>query len=183
VLPALGLAALVSATTIPVVAGTLERARTVAGAQFLAARIGQAQIEALRRGAYVALRFEVDEADTVLQLFADGNGNGVSTAEISQGIDVAIGPAERLGAHARGVGVRINQRVLDPGGSQWLAAGSDALRIGSSGLLSCAPSGSMTGGTIFVAALRGPQLAVRLTGSTGRARVLRFEPWHGTWMP
>ena len=108
---------------------------------------------------------------------------GIATADIAAGIDVAIGPAERLGAHAHGVSVRINQRVLDPGGSQWLAAGSDALRIGSSALLSCAPTGGLTGGTIFVASQRGPQLAVRLTGSTGRARVLRFEPGRSTWLP
>jgi hypothetical protein len=183
VLPALSLAALVSATTIPVVAGALERERTITGAQFLAARIGQAQIEALRRGVSVALRVELEEADTVLRMFADGNGNGISTIEIASGIDVPIGPAERLGAHAHGVSARINQRVLDAGGTRWLDAGSDPLRIGPTGLVSCSPTGSMTSGTIYVASLGGPQMAVRLTGSTGRARVLRFEPAHVAWVP
>jgi Tfp pilus assembly protein FimT len=177
------LAALVSATTVPLVAGTLERERTITGAQFVAARIGQAQIEALRRGVSVALRVNAGDTDAVLQMFADGNGNGISTAEITSGIDAAIGPAERLAAHARGVSLRINQRVLDAAGTRWLDAGSDAVRIGSTALVSCSPTGSLTSGTLYVAATEGPQMAVRLTGSTGRVRVLRFDPATVAWMP
>lgn len=183
VLPALALLALVSATAIPVVAGTLERERTIAGARFVAARIVQAQLEALRRGAAVALRFEVAPGGASLQLFLDRNGNGVSTSDIANGIDIPIAPADEIGVHAQGVSIRINQRVLDAGGTQWLDAGSDPLRIGSSSFLSCSSTGSLNGGTIYVAAARGPQMAVRVTGSTGRVRVLRFEPSSGAWMP
>ena len=183
VLPALALAALVSAIAIPVVAGTLDRERTIAGTQFLAARIAQAQLEALRRGGSVALRITVEDSDAVLQMFADGNGNGISTADITSGIDTPIGPAERLAAHATGVAVRINQRILDAGGTRWLDAGSDALRIGSTSFLSCSSTGSVTSGTIYIAATRGPQMAVRVTGSTGRIRVLRFEPSSAAWVP
>jgi len=183
VLPALSLAVLVSATTIPVVAGALERERTIAGAQFLAARIAQAQLESLRRGVSVALRVDLQQADAAFQMFADGNGNGISTADITTGLDVPIGPSERLGAHAQGVAVRINQRVLDISGSQWLDSGSDPLRIGSTRLVSCSPTGTLTSGTIYVASPRGPQMAVRLTGSTGRVRVLRFEPARAAWVP
>jgi Tfp pilus assembly protein FimT len=183
VVAALSLAALVSASTIPVVAGTLERERTIAGAHFVAARIGQAQMEALRRGVSVALRVDVQGDDAVLQMFADGNGNGISTAEITAGTDAPIGPAERVGVHASGVSLRINQRVIDAGGTRWLEAGTDPLRIGSTALVSCSPTGSLTSGTLYVAATRGPQMAVRLTGTSGRVRVLRFDPAAVTWLP
>jgi Tfp pilus assembly protein FimT len=183
VLPALAVASLVSATTIPVVAGALERERTVLGAQYVAARVAHAQLEALRRGASVALLMDVGDRDTTLQMFADGNGNGVSRADIVGGIDRPVGPPDRLAVHAHGVYLRINQRVPDPGGTGWLDAGSDPLRIGPTPLVSCSPTGSLTSGTIYVASAGGPQMAVRITGSTGRVRVLRFEPSLGTWMP
>jgi Tfp pilus assembly protein FimT len=183
VLPALALAALVSATTIPVVAGTLEHERAWLGAHYLAARIAHAQLEALRRGVFVAIRIELGTADAALQMFADGNGNGVLTSDIEDGLDLPIGPADSIGAHARDVSVRLNQRVLDAGGSTWLDSGSDPLRLGPTSLISCSPTGSLTGGTVYVAATRGPQLAVRITGSTGRVRVVGYEPATGQWRP
>jgi len=183
VLPALALAALVSATTIPVVAGTLEHERAWLGAQYLAARLAHAQLEALRRGVFVAVRIELGAADATLRMFADGNGNGVLTSDIEDGLDLPIGPADSIGAHARDVALRLNQRVLDPGGGIWLDSGSDPLRIGPTSLISCSPTGSLTSGTVYVAAARGPQLAVRITGSTGRVRVLRYEPATARWHP
>jgi Tfp pilus assembly protein FimT len=183
VLPALALAALVSATTIPVVAGTLERERAWLGAHYLAGRLAHAQLEALRRGVFVAVRIELGAADATLQMFADGNGNGVLSADIEDGLDPPIGPSDSIGAHARDVSIRLNQRVLDAGGSIVLDPGSDPLRIGPTSLISCSPTGSLTGGTVYVAAIRGPQLAVRITGSTGRVRVLHYEPVTGQWRP
>ena len=183
VLAALALAALVSAATIPVVAGTLERERAWIGAQYLAGRLAHAQLESLRRGVSVALRIDLGEADASWQMFADGNGNGVLTSDIEDGIDLPIGPADSIGAHAKGVSVRLNQRVPDAGGSVWLEAGSDPLRIGSTSLLSCSPTGSLTGGTVYVASSRGPQMAIRITGSTGRMRVLRYDSVTGQWRP
>jgi hypothetical protein len=104
-------------------------------------------------------------------------------ADILGGIDRPVGPRDRLGVRAHGVQLRINQRVPDPGGAGWLDSGSDPLRIGPTPLVSCSPTGSLTSGTIYVASAGGPQMAVRLTGSTGRVRVLRFEPSQATWMP
>lgn len=183
VLPALAIAALLSATTIPVVAGALARERAALAARYVATRVAQAQLESLKRGVAVALRVDVGESDASLQLFADGNGNGVLRSDIDGGIDPALGPPERLGVRAQGVSVRINQRVPDPGSAEWLDAGTDPLRIGSGSLISCSPTGSLTSGSIYIAAARGPQMAVRITGSTGRVRVLRFEPALAAWMP
>jgi hypothetical protein len=183
VLPALALAALLSATTIPVVAGTLEHERAALGAHYLATRIAETQLEALRRGVTVALRFQLDEDDVSWQAFADGNGDGVLSRDIADGIDHPIGPAEHLARHARHVSLRINQPVPDAGGGGLLDSGSDPLRIGPTNLVACAPTGSLTGGTLYVASPGGPQFAVRVTGSTGRVRVLRFDRATGQWWP
>ena len=183
VLAATALTALLSATTIPVVAGALENEHTRAGAQYLGAVVQQTQLDALRRGTFVALRFTTGPVDTEWQAFADGNGNGVLAREIEQGIDLALGPADRIGAHSRQVSLRINQAVPDIGGSGVLATGSDPVRIGRSTLLSFSPTGSATAGTLYVSAPRGPQMAIRITGPTGRVRVLRYDTGAGRWLP
>lgn len=182
-LPAMALAALVSATTIPVVAGALEHERARVGAHYVAARLMHAQLEALRRGASVALKVDLGAADATIQLFVDGNGNGVRTREIESGVDPPLGPADSIGTHARGVTLRVNQRVLEPGGTLWLDPGSDPLRIGSTSLISCSPTGSLTSGTLYIGAVRGPQAAVRLTGTTGRVRVLGYDAAGARWRP
>jgi hypothetical protein len=125
----------------------------------------------------------VSPTDTEWQAFADGNGNGVLARDIEQGIDPALGPADRLGVHAREVSLRLNQAVPDIGGEGVLAAGADPLRIGRSALLSFSPTGGATAGTLYVSAPRGPQMAIRITGSTGRLRLLRFDTGAGAWLP
>ncbi len=183
ILAATALTALVSATTIPVVAGALAHERTRVGAQYLATVLQQTQLEALRRGTFVALRLTPGPHGTRWQAFADGNGNGVLARDIEDGIDVPLGPADHLGVHAREVSLRLNQAVPDIGGDGMLSAGADPLRIGRSSLLSFSPTGSATAGTLYVSAPRGPQMAIRITGPTGRVRLLRFDMGASAWLP
>jgi len=183
VLAATALSALVSATAIPVVAGAMDHERATVGAHYVASRLKQAQLDALRRGTSVAVRIAAGPDDAEMQVFADGNGNGVLLRDIEQGLDVPLGPVDRLATHARGVALRVNQPVPDIGGNGSLDVGSDPVRIGRSSLLSFSPTGSATAGTLYVGALRGPQFAVRVLGSTGRVRVLRFDAGAGIWQP
>lgn len=176
-------AALVSATTLPVVAGALSHERAWSGARYLWLRLQQAQLDAFRRGRFVALRFEVGTSDTLIQPFVDGNGDGVLARDVEQGVDVPLGPAEQLGTRARGVSLRLNQNVADIDGSGVLPSGGNPLRIGRSSFVSFSPWGSATAGTLYVAAERGPQLAIRITGATGRIRLLRFDPGASAWRP
>ncbi len=178
---ATAVATIVTAAAIPAVAGAMDRDRAEVGAQYLKGQVVRAQLEALRRGACVALRWTGDGPEARWQVFVDGNGNGVSTADIAHGIDWPIGPEERLSDHVRDVALRINQSVPDIGGNGTLEAGSDAIRIGRTSLLSFSPTGSATSGTLYVSASRGPQLALRVMGATGRVRLLRFDRGAGGW--
>ena len=183
VVSAAALCAVMAAIAVPVVGGTLDRERTIVGAQSLAADVQRARIEALKRSASVALRIEVVDGRTSLQLFSDGNGNGVLQRDIDRGIDLPLGPAGWLDDHARDVSLRINQTVPVIGGSGTLAAGSDPLRIGNTSLLAFSPLGSSTSGTLYVSATIGPQMAIRVYGATGRVRVLMFDAQAQAWLP
>jgi hypothetical protein len=157
------------------------RPPTLIGARYLAGQLQRARLESLKRARAVAVRIDLVGDRTRLRLFADGNGNGVLQRDIDRGIDAALAPAEWLDAQAREVSLRINQDVSDVSGSSRLAPGDDPVRIGNTSLLTFSPIGSATSGTLYVAARRGPQMAVRVFGATGRVRVLMFDAPSRQW--
>jgi Tfp pilus assembly protein FimT len=180
---ALALSLVMAAVAVPVVGGTLDRERTIVGAQYLAGHLQRARLESLKQARSVAVRIELVGGRTSLRLFADGNGNGVLQRDIDRGTDVALTRAEWLDEQARDVSLRVNQRVTDVSGSTTLEPGDDPLRIGNTALVSFTPFGSATGGTMYVAAERGPQMAIRIFGATGRVRVLMFDAQARQWLP
>lgn len=180
---ATALCGVMAAMAVPVIGGTLDRERTIVGAQSLASAAQRARVEALKRAAAVAVKLEIVDDRTRFRLYADGNGNGVRQQDIDRGIDAPISAAEWVDSQARDVSLRINQTVPAIGSSGALAAGSDPLRIGNTSLLSFSPLGSSTSGTLYVSAPRGPQMAIRVFGATGRIRVLTFDPQAGAWLP
>jgi Tfp pilus assembly protein FimT len=174
---------IMAAVAVPVVGGTLERERTVVGAQYLAGHLQRARIESLKRARAVAVRLEVVDDRTQLRLYADGNGNGVLQRDIDRGTDVALTRLEWLDDQVRDISLRINQPVSEVSGSATLEPGDDPLRIGNTALLTFSPFGSATSGTLYVAAQRGPQMAIRIFGATGRVRVLMFDAQTRQWHP
>lgn len=180
---ALALCLVLSAVAVPVIGGTLERERTIVGAQYLAGHLQRARLESLKQARSVAVRLELIGDRTQLRLFADGNGNGVLQRDIDRGTDVALTREEWLDDQGRDISLRINQRVTDVSGSAALEPGDDPLRIGNTALVTFTPFGSATSGTMYVAAKRGPQMAIRIFGATGRVRVLMFDAQTRQWLP
>jgi len=172
-----------TAIAVPVVGGTLDRERTIVGAQYLAGQLQRARLDALRRARSVAVRVEVIGDRTQFQLFADGNGNGVLQRDIDRGLDPPLTPRQWLDDQARDITLRINQAITDVAGAATIAAGGDPLRIGNTALVTFSPLGSATSGTLYVSARRGPQLAIRVFGATGRVRVLIFDAQARRWRP
>lgn len=177
------LCVVMTAIAIPVVGGTLERERTIVGAQYLAGQLLRARLDSLTRARSVAVRLELVGDRTQLQLFADGNGNGVLQRDIDRGIDLPLAPLEWLDDQARDISLRVNQTITDVAGAATIAPGDDPLRIGNTALLTFSPLGSATSGTLYVAAHRGPQMAIRVFGATGRVRVLMFDAHTRQWHP
>jgi hypothetical protein len=183
IIVATSLGFLMAAIAVPVIGGTLDRERTIVGAQYLAAQLQRSRLESLKRARSVAVRLELVDERTQLRLFADGNGNGVLQRDIDRGIDWPLTPLEWLDDRVRDISLRINQEILDVSGSTVLEPGDDPLRIGNTSLLTFSPAGSATSGTLYVAAHRGPQVAIRVFGATGRVRVLMFDARTRLWHP
>ncbi len=152
---------LIAAATVPPVAAALDRSRALAAARFLQSRMILARAQAVSSGAVVALRLTGTPADTTLTTVVDGNRNGVLLADILSGLDIQTGGASALAALFRDVTV-----------SPVPAAGA---------LLSFTPVGTSSSGTVTIEGPNGTRFAVRLLGTTGRSRILRYDWVRGTW--
>jgi Tfp pilus assembly protein FimT len=178
---AAALCTVMAAISVPVIGGTLDRERTIIGAQFVAGQLQRARLEALKRARTVAVHVGVVGERTSIQLFVDADGDGVRQQDVDQGIDPPLAPQQFVDDHSRGVSLRINQAVTDIGGSGNLAAGDDPLRIGNTALVAFSPLGSATSGTLYISGHRGPQMAIRVFGGTGRVRVMTFDAQARQW--
>ena len=164
------LIAILSAIAVPSSLTAVDRARASAAARYLASRMAMARSHAVMRSANVALRFDENGADITFQMFVDGNRNGVRARDIAARVDRPLDEPARLSELFPGVAIAVSGE-----------AGSDPLRIGSSNLLSFAPLGTATSGTIYVRGRDGSQFAIRSLGATGRVRVQRYVFGTGAW--
>ena len=110
---------------------------------------------------------------------SDGNGNGLRTADLERGIDRTLTEPERLDMHFEGVSFGILAGVPDADGQP--ANGSDGVRFGASKLLSMHPDGTASSGTLYLRGRGRTQYAVRVLGTTGRVRVMKFDFVKGRW--
>ena len=171
-LAAVALFGLLAAMSVPLVTAGVDRARGRAAARYLAARVAAAKLQAVSRSANVALRFEQRDGHVLFGAVIDGNGNGVRTADLADGIDRPLEPPIALAAHYPGVAIG-----LAPG-----TPAAAPVQVGASNLWSFTPVGTATAGSVYIRGPDGTQWVVRVAGGTGRARVLRYEPATRTWV-
>jgi hypothetical protein len=171
------LAATLVGIAVPATSGALDSIRTAGAARYIASRIATARINAVATSASAAVRFEPDGEDYAFTSYADGNGNGVRSADIRTGVDRATSRAERLRDHYAGVRFGLRPGIPDLDGAR---GNADGVRIGASRILSLASNGSATSGTLYVQGRR-TQFAVRVLGATGRVRVFEYDEGAGSW--
>jgi type II secretory pathway pseudopilin PulG len=170
-----GLLVTLGGVSVPLILSSLDASRTQGAARYLAGRLNLARMEAVKRSTYVALRIEGPQSAYRYTFYADGNRNGVRLAEIGRNVDRPIGLPERLDEKFPGVAFGILDGVGAIDESEPLGAGSDPIRFGRSDLISFSPVGSATAGTFYIRGRGKQQMAVRVLGTTGRIRVLRFD--------
>jgi hypothetical protein len=176
----IAVAAALAAMAIPAGVRMTDDYRAANAARYLAQKCGYARIDAVRRSIFVGIRFGLPTEDYLLTAVADGNGNGLRTAEIASGIDRRVGSPERLDWNFPGVAFGILPGVPDADGNP--PASSDGVRLGASRILSMNPDGSSSSGTLYVHTRRGAQYAVRVLGATGRVRMLKYLETSRAWV-
>ena len=188
-LVAMTIVALLATLAVPPLRQQIAQHRVRLAAAEVASTLWAARGSAVRHGVAVAVRFELEEsganaAAAVFSLYADGDGDGVRTADLNAGTDPRIGRPARL-LHV-GSGIRFGiPEDLEPrefSGSGRLDRLDDPVRFGSSDLASFSPAGTASPGTVFLT--DGHHLfAVRVYNRTGKIQILRYvrerEHWKG----
>jgi prepilin-type N-terminal cleavage/methylation domain-containing protein len=169
-------------TTIAVPQGlrALDDFRTRTAARYLAQRLGDARLGAIKRSRAHGLRFEAATPDYRFTTVMDGNANGLRTSDIQRGVDRALTQPDVLGWHFQDVVFGILDGVPDADGQP--ANGSEGVRVGASKLLAMNPDGTSSSGTLYVHGRERSQYAVRVLGVTGRVRVLKYDHVRRRWM-
>ena len=173
------IAGTLAAIAVPQSLRTLDDFRTRSAARYLAQRLGDARLSAIKRSAAVGLRFEPSLPDYRISTVVDGNRNGIRTADIQVGIDRTLTEPEMLAANFAGVMFGIVEGVPDADGSP--AGSTDGVRVGLSRLLSMNANGTSSSGTVYVRGRDRSQYAVRVLGATGRVRVLKYDYVRRRW--
>jgi prepilin-type N-terminal cleavage/methylation domain-containing protein len=166
-----------TAMSVPMFGNALEHSRLRGAAFHMSARLYLVRSQAVRRHGYVALRFKTINGVVQYQTFADGDRDGVKSADITSGRDVPLDRPEALGDTHSGItfGFVPGCPLID--GS---TASGNPVRIGTSGLLSYSPGGESTTGTLYIRS-RSEGYAIVLLGATGRTRLLYCSPTDGRW--
>lgn len=177
-----GVAIVLIGMAVPFTRQSEEQLQVMAAIQFLSSRVAGAHTRAVMSGAAVGLRFRREAAGYAIQTFRDGDGDGISAADMSTGVDRAVEPVWRLSDKYPAVHFGLGPGIPSVGG-QPSGTAVNPVRLGGSGILSFSPLGTASSGTLYVRGRRsGEQYALRVLGVTGRVRVLRYEPSRRAWV-
>ena len=172
-------AAIVGAAAVPPLAAQRDEIHAAGAARHMASLVRLARAESLRRGVHAAVAFQPSGQDYRFAIFADGNYDGVRTADIGAGIDRQVSSWARIGDQFPRAAFGIVPGVPDPDSGTRLTG--SPVKLGGSNLLSFGPDGGATSGTLYLRGPAGQQYAVRILGATGRSRLLRFDFGAGRW--
>ncbi|TAK16750.1 MAG: hypothetical protein EPO35_04740 [Acidobacteria bacterium] len=174
---AMGITSLCALMSAPVLAGAADAGRAREAAQYLAAECRSARMEAVARNAASSLVFDLAGSRWRFRRCLDGNGNGMRRAEISSGRDTCRGSLE-VSEQFSGVRIGVLGGLPDPDGGP---GATDPVRFGSSDIATFTPLGTATSGTVYLRSDAGAQYAIRVAGTTGRVRILRFDVFSRVW--
>ena len=162
---------------LPVLTNGADAKRTRDAASFLAGQFRLARQRAAMTGRNVAIVFEDLAGDIGWRLCEDGDRDGVSRSDINSGLDRCEAAAQPLSYRFSRVVVGYEPGVPSPDGE----TDASPVRFGLAQMAVFTPTGTASAGTVAVRGAGANQFAVRVSGVTGRTRVLRFDPGTREW--
>lgn len=175
---ALAVIAVVAGVSAPVTASAIDASRARQAASFMATRFRLARTQAVNSSTNVGVVFDFAGGAWTFRLCSDGTNNGIRRADILAGVDPCIGEPYRMTELFPGVDVAVDPALRGPNGEP---PNPDAVRFGKADLISFSPAGSCTAGSLYLRSRGQVQYAIRVSGITGRTRVLRYDSGSRTW--
>ena len=180
----LAILAMVALLTVPPLLSLSASLRVDLAAHEMATALNEAKSLARRQSAYVGLKLWVEGNRVAFACYADGNGNGVRTADIASGIDPAMTPRRIFRYFGSGVGFGFPPGVVprDPGDpSRRLGRLTDPIRFNDSDIASFGPLGTATPGSLYLTDGSRELYVVRVQDLAGKVRVLRWDASSDAW--
>lgn len=139
---------------------------------------------ATRHSANVAVKFRTaNNGEVTFTLYRDGDGDGVLTRDIDNGVDPEVKRPRRLAHLGRGVGFGFppGPAPPDPGSPGQPLNTNDPIRFNQSDLASFSPLGSATAGSLYLTDGVKRLAVVRVFNRTGKVRVLTYDREAQVW--
>ena len=181
----LALSGLLAGLAVPSLAGIWDRSRSRGATREVASTLRSARSRAIAEGRYIGVQFVRAEGGWLYGLFADGDDDGILSADIAAGIDRRLGRWQTLASGWPGVdfGFIARDRIRKlPPSTGWMSSVVDPVQCGSSDILSFSPQGTASSGTVYISNGRGEQTAIVLYGPTARLRVYRYDTGVDEWV-
>ncbi|HTS03137.1 MAG TPA: prepilin-type N-terminal cleavage/methylation domain-containing protein [Thermoanaerobaculia bacterium] len=180
----LAILGLVFAMSVPALWEILAEESLATASREIAGILTTARARAVFQNAEVGVKWVANAGDLVLTVYQDGNGNGVTTADIRKGVDRLVAGPYWLGSRYPGVNFSFVPGMdgTDPGGAP-IGDVSDPVRFGRSDICSFSPIGNASPGTVYLSNRKHRQAAVRVTPTTAK---IQIWTWHGKklkWIP
>ena len=136
------------------------------------------RVAAAASGSHRGVWFDASPEDLRWSLVADGDGDGIGTADLRAGIDPVLRGPYRLTIHQPGLlpGLPTGVDPVDGG-----SPGRYGVAFGRSGIRSLSPDGGVRAGTLYVRNRRGQAMALRFHGPTGRTTMWWREATEPDW--
>jgi type II secretory pathway pseudopilin PulG len=176
---ALALASILGGIAFANVSSALDDFRTQSAVRFVAGQMQFARATAVAHSANTAFRFTGASPSFNFRLFEDGNGDGVRSRDIDEGVDRPLGFDDRLSRQFPGVDFGVLADL--PGADGSPPPAGDPIKLGASNMTVFTPLGTASSGSLYVLGPRQLQYVVRIYGETGRTRILKFNPRTRSW--
>jgi len=171
--------ATVGAIAVPPLFAAIDEYRTAGAVRYISTRIQRTRMEAASRSTNVAMLFARERAGYSFGIYADGNGDGVRTPDIKDGVDGPLGAISHVSDNYPGVDFGLLPS-LPPVEASDPPPGIDPIKLGSSNLLSYSSTGTSSSGSLYIKGSK-VQYVIRILGDTGRTRVLKFDRRSNQW--
>jgi hypothetical protein len=139
---------------------------------------------AISKGRNVGLKFRRNGDRYEWALYADGNGNGIRTAEIASGVDRFLGITYPWTRNDVLPGIIADTRVPDPGSpGHYLDHPEDPIRFNASDICSFSSMGECTPGSVYLWNGHDGMAVLRVFGQTAKLRSLYYRRGEREWKP
>ncbi len=177
------LTGLIATTALPVLTGLLRKTSIEGATTEVALVFTLARQRAILAGRDTGVKWYAKDGDVVLTLYEDGNGNGVTTADIRKGVDrLVAGPFWMKGKYPHvSFSFLPDFRGLDPSGNP-IGNLADPIRFGRGDICTFAPDGQASPGSVYLSNGVDRQSVVRVSPASGRIQIFDYDARKRRWI-